>query len=403
MRIGIDIRHLSTRKHTGIEEYTYNLLPCLFRLGKNDQFILLYNSYNRPVPHRVREWAINYPHVKIADYCWPSKVLNGLLLCFGFPKLDNLVFGVDVFFFPNIAFSAISSSVPTVLTFHDLSFEILPYLFNPYRRLWHFLVNPRKSAHRSTALITVSRSTAEDLKEIYQIPEEKINPIYLGVDKIFLKSNNAGHLSKPGIEEKIDLTMKLRYGLPEKPFILYFGTLEPRKNITGLIRAFEIFKSKTRSSHKLVIAGTIGWSYKEIFFRASRSKYKREIFFSGTIKDEDRPHLYKMADLFVFPSFLEGFGLPPLEAIASGVPVICSNSSSLLEIMGDTALMINSYDIGELAWAIERGVSDSVLRKDLIAKGLVFAQFFTWKKTAEKTLAVLHRVAGLKKSNTVMR
>lgn len=387
MRIGIDIRHLSAKRHSGVEEYTCNLLPTLFYLGKKDQFILLYNGFRKKLPPEISVWK-NFPNVEIKEFSWPNKIFNGSLWSANRPRLDVLLGGIDIMFFPNITFQSVSPSIPFVTTFHDLSFEILPHSFNPYRRFWHFLINPRLMAERSSAIITVSRSTAEDIRKIYQVSPEKIYPIYLGLDEIFLQSQKG--IIKP-LSKEDDL--QRFYGLPEKPFILYLGTLEPRKNILGVIRAFEIFKNKTKAPHKLVIAGATGWSYKEIFLWATRSRYKKDIFFPGAIRDYDRPCLYKMADIFVFPSFLEGFGLPPLEAIALGTPVICSSSSSLLEILGSHALMINPYNIGELAWAIERGISDSNLRKSLVAEGIAYAQNFTWEKTAAATLEVLHNVA----------
>jgi glycosyltransferase involved in cell wall biosynthesis len=397
MRIGIDIRHLSGQKHTGVEEYTYNLLPALFRLGlrQEDRFFLLYNSFKKPLPKEVRDWKY-YPNVEIIELRWPSKILNGLLWSTKKPFLDRLIGDLDVFFFPNIAFASISPSVPFVTTFHDLSYAIMPNLFNFYRRLWHFLVNPRKLAERSSAIITVSQSTAADVNCLFKIPGDKINSIYLGLDEIFLKSwDFRFQIPSPGKTFPRDEPgVKKYYNLPGKPFVLYLGTLEPRKNIINIIEAFEYFKYKTRSPHKLVIAGAPGWSYKKIFERAKHSVYRQSIYFPGPIHNLDRPALYKMADVFVFPSFVEGFGLPPLEAMAQGVPVICSSSSSLLEILGSHALLVNPYDIGELAWVMERAISDSNLRKSLIKKGIAYAQNFNWGKTAAATLSVLHNAAS---------
>jgi len=399
VRIGIDIRHLSNRKHTGVEEYTCNLLPVLFRLGlrKGDRFFLLYNSFRHPLPKEVQDWKY-YPNVEITELRWPSKILNGLLWLIKKPYLDRLIGDLDVLFFPNIAFASVSPSVPFVTTFHDLSYVILPNLFNAYRRFWHFLVNPKYLAERSSAIITVSQSTAADVNQFFKISGEKIHSIYLGLDEIFLKSWDF-RFQTPNRNKLLprdERGVKKYYNLPNKPFILYLGTLEPRKNIISIIEAFECFKLKTRSSHKLVIAGAPGWSYKKIFQRAKLSPFKKSICFPGPIHNLDRPTLYKMADIFVFPSFLEGFGLPPLEAMAQGTPVICSGSSSLMEILGSHALLVNPYDAGELAWVMERAVSDSSLRKNLIRKGISYAQNFNWEKTAAATLGVLHKAAETK-------
>ena len=307
----------------------------------------------------------------------------------------------NVMFFPNITFFSISSRTPYVLTFHDLSFEFFPHLFNNYRRIWHYLVNPREKAKGATKIITVSNSTAKDLASHYKIEEDKIEPIYLGLSSLFQK--------KPTLEDfGIKLSkynnladewrIRKHYKIPENPFILYLGTIEPRKNLVSLIHAFSEFRQKSKLNYDLVLAGSKGWSYKEIFHAIENSPFRKNIYITGPIKSVDRPALYRLANLFVFPSFFEGFGLPPLEALASGTPVICSGSTSLLEIFGDYALLVNPHDISELAWAIERGVSDTALRNSLAQKGLYYAKKFTWKKTATKTLETLYEAAVLREA-----
>jgi len=178
---------------------------------------------------------------------------------------------------------------------------------------------------------------------------------------------------------------KVRPLIPEK-FILYFGTIEPRKNLIGLIKAFELLKDK---SIKLVIAGTKGWLYQDIFKIASQSKRKKDIIFTGFVKEEDKPYLYNLAQSFVYPSFFEGFGFPPLEAMACGIPTIVSANSSLPEVVGDAALMVNPKNIDELAWAMEESLVNNQLRERLIKKGLTQAQKFSWQRCAQQTLKVL--------------
>ncbi|MFH1182813.1 MAG: glycosyltransferase family 1 protein [Candidatus Moraniibacteriota bacterium] len=409
MRIGIDIRSLSANKHSGVEEYIYNLLPELFRVGKDDEFILFYNSFREPLTKKVQKWG-KMPNVEIIDYRLPSKILNLCLWAFRLPQLDKLLKNLDVIFFPNITFSSVSQKTPFVITFHDLSYELFPNFFNFYRRLWHFLINPRKKAQEAAKIIAVSCGTAEDIINLYKVERKKIYPIPLGLSPLFTikevkKDKNSNtkspflplifwdSLVSPIQKKKNEDLLKRRYQLPGRPFILYLGTIEPRKNLPTLIKAFNLYKQKTGSQFDLVIAGAAGWSYEDVFAQARRSPYKENIYFPGPIRNIDRPLLYKTASLFVFPSFFEGFGLPPLEAMAVGTPVICSASTSLLEIFGDHALMANPHDIGELAWAIERLLADNTLSKSLSEEGKKFAQKFSWEKTAEKTLAVLHEAA----------
>jgi len=382
MRIGIDIRSLSAGKHTGVEEYIYNLLPHLFSIGKKDKFILLYNSYTKPLPQEVEGWKSEYSNVEVVEKRWPSKILNACLWHFNLPKLENWLGDIDVFFLPNFGFISTNRKIPRVVTFHDLAFEYSPHFLNYYRRLWHWLVNPRMQARRAKKIITVSKSTKSDLNKLYKVSNRKINVIPLGVAEMFFKKE----VNKKKIKKLRD-----KYGLGDKPYILFLGTIEPRKNIASLIKAFNEFKKRTDSPHKLVIAGTKGWLFKKVFETASNSPYSQDIIFPDVIDTEDRSLIYKEAELFVFPSFFEGFGLPPLEALASGTPVICSNNTSLLENIGSHSLLVNPHDIGEISWAIERAVNDKSLNKYFQKNGIEHAKQYKWRETAKQTLKVLRK------------
>lgn len=389
MRIGIDIRCLSAGKHSGVEEYIYNLLPQLFQKGRKDKFYLFYNSYKETVPPPVRIWR-TFPNVKIIEYSLPSKLLNSLIWGIKKPELDKLLGDIDVMFFPNLTFLSSSRSTPYVLTFHDLSFELFPNFYNSYRRLWHFMINPGEKAREASRIITVSQSTAQDLVNWYRVKPEKINPIYLGLSPIFqIKQNEHQLLSE-------EWRLRKNYRITDQPFILYLGTIEPRKNLISLIRAYNEFRSKSKLNFDLVIAGSKGWSYQGVFRTVEESPFKSSIFFPGPIQASDRPAFYRLASLFVFPSFFEGFGLPPLEAMSCGTPVICSGSTSLLEVFGSHALLVNPHDVSEIAWAMERALADKKLRDSLITDGLKYSQEFNWAKTAQETLKVLHQAANNK-------
>ncbi|MFH1388123.1 MAG: glycosyltransferase family 1 protein, partial [Patescibacteria group bacterium] len=228
------------------------------------------------------------------------------------------------------------------------------------------------------------------------IDSEKIKVIYSGVGKQFRPNVIASEAKQSCGKNKIATSSRLnvrtprndmtdKYYLPDK-FILYFGTIEPRKNLIGLIKAFELLKDK---NIKLVIAGTKGWLYQDIFKTASQSKRKKDIIFTGFVKEEDKPYLYNLAQSFVYPSFFEGFGFPPLEAMACGIPTIVSANSSLPEVVGDAALMVNPKNIDELAQAMETVSNDNKVRDQLIKKGLKQALRFSWEKCAQETLKVL--------------
>lgn len=181
-----------------------------------------------------------------------------------------------------------------------------------------------------------------------------------------------------------------KYNLPEK-FVLFLGTIEPRKNIEAVIRAFDK-ASYEFPSYELLLAGGKGWNNKGIYEIHNKLKNKDKIRFLGYVEHEEKPALYKLASLFVFPSIYEGFGLPPLEAMACGTPVITSNASSLPEVVGDAGLMVNPYNINELVEAMKVMLSDAELRQRFIEKGLARAQKFTWERCAEKTLELIQQI-----------
>ncbi|MFH1461024.1 MAG: glycosyltransferase family 1 protein [Patescibacteria group bacterium] len=389
MKIGIDIRVLARGTRTGVEEYTINLLTHLLPLESKINYSLFYNAYRKTKLNY--DW-LNLPNVQLKDFRIPNRVFFALARYFNQPRIDKLLEGTDVYFNPHFFVAPLTSQCKKVITFHDLSFEHYPEFFSWRKRLWQkFLMNTRREAAQADKIIAVSQSTKDDLINLYGIKSEKIKVIYSGVGEEFKPmlrpclenasfakdANFKGTASRVGIKEK--------YNLPEK-FILYFGTIEPRKNIIGLIKSFEILKDK---DCKLVIAGTKGWLYQGIFKIARESKRKKDIIFTGFVEPEDKPELYHLAQVFVYPSFFEGFGFPPLEAMACGLPAIVAVNSSLPEIVGQAGIMIDPTNIDELAWAMEIVLTDNDLRRRLIKKGLKQAQKFSWQKCAQKTLKIL--------------
>ena len=375
MIIGIDIRVLTRGARTGIEEYTINLLSRLFLLGREHQFKLFYNAFSQqPLEFNWEE----LPNVKIYRFHFPNRfVLDPLAKFFRMPKIDALLGGVDIFFSSHFLLG--ETNCPKILTFHDLSFEYFPEFFSAQKRLWHSFVNPRQRAREARGIIAVSGSTKNDLIDLYGIEERKIKTIYSGVAENFQRLE-----IKDG-----ELEIRKKYGLPPK-FILYFGTIEPRKNLEGLIGAYEIFRRKNPDlNHALVLAGAPGWLCQKIFSAASRSTFKKDIVFTGFVEPQDKSALYNLASLFVFPSLFEGFGFPPLEAMACGVPTIASFTSSFPEVIDDGALLVDPYNLGELAWAMAEVLRDENLREDLIFKGFGRARNFSWDKCARETLEFL--------------
>lgn len=375
MKIGIDIRMLVEGKRTGVEEYVINLLLNLFKIDKKNQYKLFLNAFTKPKIDLKN--IFNYPNVEICAMAIPNKILNLSFILFNFPKIDRLL-NVDLFFAPNIAFYALSPQCKNVITFHDLAFFHFPHFYSFKRRIWHALAQPKKLAQNATQIIAVSHSTKIDLISTYKIPSLKIKVIYSGVAEKFRPEKNLEKLKK----------VSRKYHLPEK-FILFLGALEPRKNLIGLISAFNNFRRKIKESkYKLVIAGPKGWRFKDTFRIAAESSFSQDILFIGSVDEEDKPYVYNLASLFTYPSFYEGFGFPPLEAMACGIPVVTSASSSLPEICGDAAILVDPYNVRELTEALYQGLFDQKLRQTLIKKGIAQAKKFNWVKCAKETLAV---------------
>ena len=369
MNIGIDIRVLARGTRTGIEEYVLNLLPRLLPLDQNIKYKLFYNAFRKT---KLDYSWLKLSNVELREFKFPNRVLDSCVQIFKWPKINKFLGDIDIFFSPHFLPVALPKNCKRVITFHDLSFKHHPQFFSSSRKAWHFLTFPKSQAKKADKIITDSQSTKEDLVKIYKINPDKIEVIYLGVSKDFRPIKTA--------------KVKEKYKLPRN-FILYFGTIEPRKNLILLIKAFEALKNKFLIPDlKLVIAGAKGWLYKDIFEIVANSRCKKDVIFTGVVDEKDKPYLYSSADVFVYPSFFEGFGFPPLEAMACGVPTIVSNTSSLSEVVGNGAIMIDPYNVDELAFAIRKVLEDKELRDDLIKKGLKQAKKFYWDKTAKEVL-----------------
>jgi glycosyltransferase involved in cell wall biosynthesis len=235
---------------------------------------------------------------------------------------------------------------------------------------------------RADLILADSENTKDDLVELLGVPRSKVKVIYPGVDERF----------RPIKDELALNDVRERYELPSR-FILSLGTLEPRKNLVRLIEAFSLLSLLSPfpfpfSPLSLVIAGGKGWLYEDIFRKVEELGLGERVVFTGFVSDADLPVIYNLAELFVFPSLYEGFGLPVLEAMACGTPVVTSNSSSLPEVVGEAGLMVDPMDVEGLAEAMWRALSDHPLRERMIRSGMRRARGFTWEKSAEELLSL---------------
>lgn len=410
MKIGVDIRVFAKGTRTGVEDYTINLLSHLLPIDKSAcpaaagvKYRLFYNGFRRP--KLDFDW-LKLSNVKLKIWRIPNRIFDLFLRFLKFPKLDKILGKVDVFLSPHFLLTPLSKGIKRIIVFYDLAFVRFPEFFSLRKLLWHRFIYSKKQAQKADLIIAISQSTKEDLINLYKINPEKIKVIYPGIDKKFRPINkNNPHL----------LEVKKKYKLPDK-FILYFGTIEPRKNILGLIEAFEQIKKTPDlqervqwqgfegmvksykkkifdfSNLKLVIAGAKGWLYNDVFKKARISQSNKDIIFTGFIDEEDKSYLYNLAEVFVYPSFFEGFGLPPLEAMACGLPSIVSNKSSLPEVVGQGAIMIDPHNIDEISFVIKTILESHDLRDYLRKQGLIRAKQFNWDKGAKEFLKLFREV-----------
>ncbi|MBI2035628.1 MAG: glycosyltransferase family 4 protein [Candidatus Liptonbacteria bacterium] len=371
----VDIRLLSKGGSSGIEEYTCSLVDKLLELDGENRYTFFYNGFNKVPLSEAR------PGSTITNRRIPNKLLDFSLKFLQWPKIENLTSANhqdSLIFSPH--FNIIRTKLPHVMTFHDLSFLHYPEFFPIRKKFWHWMQDYKNQARKAQKIIAVSEFTKSDLVDFLKIPEEKIKIIYSGVNPSFRKllPDDAGLLAA-----------KEKYNL-KRPFILYLGTIEPRKNVIALIHAFNLLKDAAHFKElELVIAGGIGWLSEETMREARSSKYCNDIKFIGVIPTGERVHVYNLASVFAYPSFFEGFGFPPLEAQACGVPVVASNRTSLPEILGDSAALIDPWRVLELADAVRKILLSSQAKEDLTIRGYENAKKFSWDKTARETIKLL--------------
>jgi len=267
------------------------------------------------------------------------------------------------------------------MTIYDLTFMLLPGFHT--RETQSFSKAIRRYVERSDCIIAISEQTKRDIVEHLGIPADRIRVTLLAADERYRVIDDRGVIEP----------VLTKYGIASE-YILYAGTLEPRKNVPALVRAFHALKRERHIPHRLVLAGKKGWLYDEIFAEVSTLGLDADVIFTGYVPDEDLPLLYNGASLFVYPSLYEGFGLPPLEAMACGCPVITSDISSLPEVVGDAGVMINPRSCDDLAGAIARVLEDSNLAGIMRAKGLARAATFSWDRCARETVAIYRDVSG---------
>lgn len=376
MKIGIisQVTDLSEKK-VGVDSYAYNFIQNMIKMGKSDYLYLIHDKSNG--------WSSDWIYKKANEIKTP-KLPPILMESFGIPYTINRS-KIDVLHLPehqsNFLTAFFINKVPKILTIHDLTPLLFPQTHpSNFKFWWRWNFTLKLIKDRLKCVITDSENTKKDCIKYLGIHEEKIQVVPLAASEIYKPMSN---------KEEIKNELKLKYEIND-PFILFVGTLEARKNISTLIKAF--YKLKTRINHKLVIIGRKGWKYDEIFETIEKLNIKRDIIFTDYVPESDLVKFYNSADVFVYPSLYEGFGLPPLEAMACGCPVITSNTSSLPEVVGNAGIMVDPYDVDELAGAIYNALNNSSLRKKLSKRSLERSKLFKWCKVAKKTWNIYENI-----------
>lgn len=385
MRIGVSGFFLG-QPTTGSGQYTENLLRELLRLDTENQYVLFYPSFQRSADSKQLK-AVSRgfdEHVLATPFDNRSRNLAKLLFeQVAFPlacrRLD-----LDLAHVPYFA-SPLFSAVPIVVTVHDLIPLILPaYRGSPIVRLYTRLV--AAAARRAEAIITVSQASQRDIVRCLHVPPERVHVTY----------EAAGETVQPVEDEAHLAAIRQKYALPER-YLIFLDGFDQRKNLSALLRAFALLVNKQQQA-RLVIAGKLPGRDSPLFPDPRRLVrelgVEKTVTFTGWVPEEDKPALYSGAVAFVFPSLYEGFGLPAVEALACGTPVIVSNRSSLPEVVGEGGILVEPTDVEALAEAMEVLLVDDALRAELRQRALAQAAKFSWKQTAQETLAVYRKAVG---------
>lgn len=376
MKILIDTRLLSKGRISGIEEYARFVIQHLLERDSKNTYQFFYSGLKKA--QFPAEWKKK--NTTVLEWNVPNRLLELSMRFFGFPHIDEKL-NSDIVFSPHFNFLPKMRRAKRIITFHDLSFIHFPEFYPLRKRIWHWQQQYATQARSADAIIAVSEFTRQDIIKTLGVQPEKVHTVYSGINPFYKQLPE---------NDKSRATFIAKQGLT-KPFLLFVGTLEPRKNISGIIRAFDVVKEDPFNRElQLVIVGKRGWLCDTIFRDAKMAKWAKDIIFWGEASYEDLRLLYNLTEAFVYPSFFEGFGFPPLEAEACGAPVITSNRSSLPEIVGDSALLVDPWKIEELAGAMQLILRNDAVRATLKRKGLENSKRFSWGKATDELMRVVN-------------
>ncbi len=362
MLIGVDASRATSAQRTGIENYSYHLIRELLSLSSPHQFRLYFNRPPAPglFPPGAEERIIPFPRL------WTHLRLSW----------EMGARAPDLLFVPSHVLPLVHPR-RSVVTVHDLGYHYYPQAHTAFQNLY-LRWSTRHNARAAVIVVADSEATRRDLIDVYGFRPDKIVVVYPGRDEAFVPVRDS---------RLLDAT-RARYGLSGS-YLLYVGTLHPRKNLVRLVQAFGQVLGRLDPSLCLVLAGQKGWLYDEIAKEIERWDLSGRVVLPGYVPAQDLPALLSGALAFLFPSLYEGFGFPVLEAMACGTPVICSNTSSLPEVAGEAACLVNPLDTAELAQAIYAVCTGEEVRRAMAQRGLEQAQHFDWTRCAGEIMHVL--------------
>lgn len=374
MTIGIDISAL-TIKRTGVGNYSLSILESVLSLDKKNNYVLFAFVFSGE--SFIRESSlVKFPNVKLKIYRTHRGLLRRLWHFIPFASADFFYKGVDFLHLSDI-FYLPTRRIPTLATIYDLTPSLFPHYHYARNIEFHNRRNKFIAKH-AKLVITLSQNSKKDINNVMGMPASKIRVIPGAISDKYYPIKNRTLIQK----------VLRKYHLKEGQYFLFIGTIEPRKNIEGILQAYAKIRNQIKSPFKVVIIGEKAWGWKNLQKNIKKLNLEKKILVTGYIPDADLVPIINGAKLFIYPSFYEGFGLPVLEAMACGIPVISSNTSSLPEVIGDSGFMVDPNDHNKLASYMLKIIHDTKLHAKLSKKALERSKLFSWKSSAQKTLKV---------------
>lgn len=368
MRIGIDARLVFYRQ-AGISQYTIRLLEALAELDHEDEFVVFQSQKHVTKlvdqPNFCRRSLWTPPHHRLEQLLLP---------------LELATTDLDVLHSPDFI-PPFRRNFKSVITIHDLNFLLYPHFLTPESASYYGQID--QAVRNCDHIIAVSKSTKRDVIRLTGAPENKITVVYEAPSPVFRP------LDDPAVAEQV----KQHFGI-DKGFILFVSTIEPRKNVPALLMAFRQLLDDYRPDVHLVLAGEKGWLFDDVFALVDKLNLHKRVYFLGRVTVDELLRLYNAAQMLVHPAFYEGFGLPTLEAMACGTPVVASNTSAIPEVVGDAAMLVDPTDVDGMTVAMWRVLNEPGLRQNLVDKGLKRVRNFSWEKAAIETLKIYRQTAG---------